>query len=114
MSKQRVIRKRVWAGDNAGARDVGENLRDVDHVVSQFVPTRLVAVDNVIYQPPLVLPMERRPVGVTCIHAERLNGTVQYTSAFADFKWADGELRMSFAGLVPGERYASLKFLVIG
>jgi len=113
--KKRALRTRVWQGDNAKARDVGENLRDTESAInSQFVPTRVLTIRDVVYQPPLIVPSESKPEGVLTIHTEQMSGVVQFTSAFVDFKWSDGELRLTVNGLVAGVRYAALKFLVIG
>jgi hypothetical protein len=118
-SRKRVIRQRLWTGESeddtkANARSVGENLRNVDSAVLATPAQRVIEFSNQA-QPPdgYVFGQTSVPQGVLCIWAERTDGSV-HTTALSSCKFDGSTMTARFAGLASGERYATVRLLVIG
>lgn len=116
---KRVIRQRVWATDDkAGSRQVGENLRQVESAVKAIPALRVVELSNINYQGSsgVDIASATRPMAVMAIHVEQADGT-QPSGVSGLVNWtysAGSRLNMKIVGLSNGQRYATIRFLVIG
>jgi hypothetical protein len=120
MGDKRVIRQRVWASDDdkAGSRQVGENLRQVESAVKAIPQLRIVELSNINYSSTSGVDVANptRPQGVIAIHVEQADGT-QPTAVSGTVVWtysAGSTLNMKIVGLSNGQRYATIRLLVIG
>ena len=109
---KRVIRKRVWGGDNASARDVGENMRDVQSAVSSVVPMQIVTLENFVYHN-VDVELATKPLAVLVIHVENLDGTIERPDPLTDWRWDGRSVSLTIGGLPTGRRYATIRLLVI-
>lgn len=109
-----TIRKRVWAsGDEAKARDVGENLRDVVGALAALPSIRTVTISNQFYTDVgLVFSATTRPLGIVNIYTETVDGTAS-TAALSGMAFDRGVCTVKL-GLTPGTRYTTIRLLVIG
>lgn len=116
---KRVIRQRVWATDEkAGSREVGENLRQVESAVKAIPALRVIELNNLNYQGAsgVDVASTTRPMAVIAIHVEQADGT-QPSAVSGRVIWtysAGSRLNMKIIGLSDGQRYATIRFLVIG
>jgi hypothetical protein len=118
MTTKRPIRRRLWGAADGGdgkadARNVGENVRDLSSALLSLPPQRIVTFDNQVYTSDgLVFPQASAPLGVVMIWSETADGQIK-TTALTGLKVGSGTATATF-GLVPGERYATIRLLVIG
>jgi hypothetical protein len=121
--RKRVLRQRVWGGtqsedgqdtdSKAEARNVGENLRNVESAFTLAPTTREVEFQNIVYVTEgFTFPQATRPRGVLMILSETVSGSVR-TTALTGMTHGNGVVNVRF-GLTPGERYATIRLLVIG
>jgi hypothetical protein len=109
------LRQRIWTGDKADARQVGESLRGIDAVVGGMVPTRPVTFSNQVYASNngLTFPLATPPLGILAIHCERADGTID-PAAVTSLKVSNGNATVKLTGLATNTRYATIRLLVIG
>lgn len=120
--RKRVLRKRLWAGeadedgerdDRASARNVGENLRNVDSAIGDLPSMRLVVLNDFVYTDNgLVVAQSTRPLGLSLVWAETMDGVVK-TANVEGLSFSGTSLNVRF-DLTPGERYSTIRLLVIG
>ena len=112
--KKPSLRQRVWGGEKADARQVGESLRGMDAAIGGIPQFRIVPFDNQVYPPDgLAFEASRLPQAVLCIHAEKADGTLTPASVNA-LKFNGKTVVAKLSGLTASARYATIRLLVIG
>lgn len=115
MTSKRPIRQRLWTDDKVSGRAVGENLRNLDSVISGAPPLREVEFENVIYQTEgLTFSATRKPRGCVVMYIEKLDGTWQSVSSTPELNFSAGSATVKISGLTAGDRYAAIRLLVVG
>lgn len=111
--KKPSLRQRSWTGDKADARQVGESLRGMDAAITRAPQMRCVSFLNQVYTDDgLSFAQTTRPLGVLCIHAETAAGTLVPASVNR-LEVSNGAAAVGLSGLTSGERYATIRLLVI-
>ncbi len=116
VGQKRPIRSRVWAAedDKVGARNVGENMRDIAANLQSLPKLRLVTIENQFYVAGgIVFGSPSRPLGVTNIYSEAVDGTV-LNSLLSGMTFDQGVCTVQLSGLSVGTRYSTIRLLVIG
>lgn len=112
---KRVLRQRLWSGDEARPQDVGENLRNAESAILSQLPTREVGVVDQAYpESGIVFAARSVPRGALVMYVERADGTWQSCDAVPQLSFASGVVTAKINGLTAGERYAAIRLLVIG
>ena len=113
MTIKRPIRKRLWGDDKADSQSVGENMRDISASLLGLPSLRVVTFSDQVYSPDgLVWKQVSMPLGVLMILSINATGAIK-TTVLTSLKFANGAATATF-GLTAGERYATIRLLVIG
>jgi hypothetical protein len=114
-SIKRPIRKRVWSEDEVHGREVGENLRNLDSVISTAPALREVEFSDQVYQTEgFVFASSRRPHGAVVTYVEKADGSWQSVDAVPQLGFDGASVNVKIGGLTAGERYATIRLLVVG
>lgn len=113
---KRVIRQRIWQGDKADARAVGENLRDVQSAVDSAPSFRLVSLENYMYTDGgIAFAHPTNPQAVLNICNLDFAGMAFASSVMpTSLKYNSNTVSVNYSGMTNGVRYALVRLLVIG
>ena len=113
--RKRVVRQRMWPGDKADARAVGENLRNIDSSVTSQPAILKKSLDNIVYpEDGLTFALATPPWAVLNVFSQNVDGTWQGSAVAGDWVWRNGGVIVKFDGLTVGARYATIRLLVVG
>jgi len=111
------IRNRTWSSDEkADSRSVGENFRDMGSIMSSVVPMKLVEINDYVYSTAdgISFSSDAAPFAVLNVYTASVDGTWQSTGTSADWSFGGSTVRAKFSGLNNGQKYSTIRLLVIG
>lgn len=114
MSRNFGLRKRIWSGTNASARDVGESMRDLAGQIDGAVGTKRLKLLDQVYGGTVQVSMSKRPEAILCIHVEDNAGfMITGHDVPTSWEWDGSTATISIGGLTTGSRYSVITLWVV-
>lgn len=107
------IRKAVWSGDSASAKDVGEAIQDLYQITSSFTSFAVIDISTA-YAPPFKIAYDHIPVAVLVGRVLLQKQPITVAGGVVSWVWDGKQITVnSISGLTVGALYEII-FLVFG